>query len=65
MLGRRGDAERNDVSMESIKLFEEEEANFISLTCYISSAYILKYIMQLVIEGKIKRQNMSVYDIPL
>ena len=34
--------------------FWEKKENFISITCYISSACILKYIIQLVIEGKIK-----------
>ena len=41
------------------------EETFILITCYISSAYILKYMIQLVIEGKIRRQNMSIYDITL
>ena len=44
---------------------EEEEENFISISCYISSAYILKYMIQLVIEGNNQKTNMSVYDIPL
>ena len=33
-----------------------KKKNFISITCCISSAYILKYMIQLVIEGKIRRQ---------
>ena len=41
----------SDVSEE-----EEEKKNFISITCYISSAFISKYMIQLVIEGKIRRQ---------
>ena len=45
---------------------EEEEAKiFISITCYISSSYILKYMMPFVIEEKIRRQNISAYDIPI
>ena len=44
---------------------EEEKKTFILITCYISSAYIFKYMKQLVVEGKIRTQNMSVYDIPL
>ena len=39
--------------------------NFISITCYILSAHILKYMTQLVIEGKNQKTNMSAYDIPL
>ena len=38
--------------------------NFISITCNISSAYILQYMIQLVIEGKNQKTNMSVHDIP-
>ena len=43
---------------------KKKKDNFISITSCISSAYILKYTMQLVIEGKIRRQNMYVYNIP-
>ena len=44
---------------------EEEEENFYLNNLLFSSAYILKYMIQLVFEGEIRRQNMSVYDIPL
>ena len=43
----------------------KKKKNFISITCYISSAYILKYMIQSVIDGKNQKTNMSVYDIPL
>ena len=44
---------------------KKKKKNFISITCYISSAYILKYMLQSVIERKDQKTNMSVYDIPL
>ena len=48
-----------------IYIYEKKKKNIISMTCYISSAYILKYMIQLVIEGKNQKTNMPVYDIPL
>ena len=44
---------------------KKKKTNFISITSFISSAYILEYIMQLVIEGRNQKTNMSVYNIPL
>ena len=43
----------------------KKKKSFISVTSYMSSAFILKYVIQLVVEGKIRTQNMSIYDIHL
>ena len=51
---------RNDLQKLIIfKKKKKEEENFISITCYISSAYILKHMIQLVIEGK---KQITKYD---
>ena len=44
-------------------ILEEDEERII--TSYISPAYILKYMAQLVIGVKTRRRNMSEYVIPL